>query len=125
MNNGKKECQVIVVNPKRCLNCETCMEICSLIHGSEYIPLTKRIIGSRKRVEIEWAISCDLCLEMKDEFIDPELGKVPQCVDKCPNFAIFISRLEPYGDESRMKTVKRIFNQPIIKTEKDMYDGCI
>lgn len=119
MINDKKEYQVIVINPKKCLDCETCMEICSLVHGSKYIYLTKRIIGFRKRIEIEWAIFCDLCLEMNDEFVDPILGKIPQCVDKCPNFAIFIATLEPYGNESRMETIKRIFNQPIKKMEKN------
>jgi Fe-S-cluster-containing dehydrogenase component len=112
MTNGKKEYQVIIVNPNRCVNCETYMEICSLVHESEYIHLTKRIIGIRKRIEMEWAISCDLCYEMKDEFIDPILGRKPQCVDVCPNNAIFIGTLESYGNESRSDAINRIFKYP-------------
>jgi len=107
MNN---EFQVIVVNPNRCINCETCMEICSFVHETDYIPLIKRIIGVRKRIETEWAISCDLCKGMKEEFIDPMIGKIPQCIDACPHNAIFISIIDSSENESRIDAINRVFN---------------
>jgi Fe-S-cluster-containing dehydrogenase component len=112
MHSIPKEYQVIIMNPNRCVNYETCMEICTLVHESKYFPLTKRIIGMRVRIEMEWVISCDLCSEMKDEFIDRELGRKPQCVDMCPNNAIFIGALESYGNESRSEAINRIFKKP-------------
>ncbi len=106
-----KEYQVIVVNPNRCTDCEACMTICSFVHDTGYVPLKKRIIGKRTRIELEWAISCDLCKGMKDEFVDPEVGKKPQCLCTCPNSALFISTIESYGNESRMEAIKRVFNE--------------
>ncbi len=111
MNSEQKEYHVIVVNPRRCVNCESCMEICSFVHEKDFIPLNKRIIGARIRIELEWAISCDLCRGMKDYFIDPETGKKPQCVDVCPQNAIFVSTLEAYENESRMEAIHRSFSQ--------------
>ena len=112
MSNGKKEYQVIIVNPKRCLDCETCMEICALVHESEYIPLNRRIIGKRIRIEMEWAISCDLCEEMNDDFINFDMEKRPQCIEACPHNAIFISTVESYENESRDEAINRIFKNP-------------
>ncbi len=111
MNNKQKEFQVIVVNPNRCVNCETCMEICSFVHETDYIPLLKRIMGMRERIELEWAITCDLCRGMKEQFVDPELGKKPQCIDVCPHNAIFISILEASENESRIEAMYRVFSQ--------------
>ena len=111
MINKQKEFQVIVVNPDRCVNCETCMEICSFVHETDFTLLTKRIIGTRKRIELEWAIACDLCREMKKQFVDPEIGKKPQCVDVCPHNAIFISIIESFKNESRNEALRRVFKQ--------------
>ena len=111
MNNKKKEFEIIVINPNRCVNCETCMEICSFVHETEYIPLNKKVIGARNRIELELAISCDLCKGMKDQFIDPEVGRKPQCIDVCPHNAIFVSTLEASMNESRMEAIHRCFNQ--------------
>ena len=113
MNTDLKEFQVLIVNPRRCMNCKMCMEICALVHESEYIHLTKRIIGSRKRIELECALFCDLCTEMKEEFIDPNLGGKPQCIEACPNNAIFIGIIESYKNESRREAINRIFNNTI------------
>ena len=109
MSRKQKEYQVIIVNPKRCTNCETCMEICAFIHGNKYVPLNKRIIGMRMRIELEWAISCDMCKGMKEEYINSEVEKTPQCISVCPKNAIFISTLESFGDESRNEAINRVF----------------
>ncbi len=105
-----KEHQVIVVNPDRCVDCESCMTVCSFVHERNYIPLKNKIIGSRKRVELEWAISCDLCKGMKEHFIDNKEGKKPQCIKACPHNAIFITILDSLEGESRMEAIKRIFD---------------
>lgn len=111
MNKWQKEFQVIVVNPDRCVNCETCMEICSFIHETYFTPLNRRIIGTRRRIELEWAIACDLCMGMKEPFIDPEIGKKPQCVDACPKNAIFLGTIDCVENESRNEAIRRVFNQ--------------
>ncbi len=111
MKNKQKEYHLIVVNPERCVSCEACMSICSFIHETEYIPLIKRIIGKRVRIEEEWAISCDLCMGMKEELIDAENGMKPQCIDACLTKAIFISTLESFRDESRMEAISRAFKK--------------
>ncbi|MFX1277203.1 MAG: hypothetical protein ACFFBP_05940 [Promethearchaeota archaeon] len=107
----QEEFQVIVVNPKRCTDCETCMSICSFIHDNVYIPLNKRIIGARKRIELEWAISCDLCKGINENFIDTMKNNEPQCILACPHSAIFLGSVERIGNESRMEAIKRIFFQ--------------
>ena len=111
MINKQKEFQVIVVNPDRCVNCETCMEICSFVHETDFIHLTKKIMGTRMRIELEWAISCDLCAGMKEQFIDIKEGKKPQCIEVCPENAIFTSIIESVGKESRSEAIRRVFNQ--------------
>ena len=105
-----KEFQIIIINPDRCVDCETCMTVCSFVHGRPYIPLKKKIIGKRKRVELEWAISCDLCKGMKEQYIDAKEGKAPQCVKSCPHQAIFVSTLNTLEGESKIEAIKRIFN---------------
>jgi ferredoxin len=109
MSGKQKEYQVIVVNPVRCINCEACMSICSFIHETRYLPLEKRIIGMRVRIELEWAISCDLCSGIKEKFSSIESEKIPQCIGVCLNDAIFISIIEAYEDESRMDAIRRTF----------------
>lgn len=109
-NSSPKEFQIIVINPDRCVDCESCMTVCSFVHERAYIPLKNKIIGKRKRVELEWAISCDLCKGMKEQFIDTNEGKKPQCIKACPHQAIFVSTLNTLEGESRMEAIKRIFN---------------
>ena len=105
-----KEYQIIVITPDRCTNCETCMNICSFVHDSKFIPLEKRIVGIRTRLEREWAIACDLCEHMRVELIEPDSEPQPQCVSACPLFAIFIGTIEAYDNETKSEAMKRIFN---------------
>ncbi|MHA1148792.1 MAG: hypothetical protein ACTSR8_11190 [Promethearchaeota archaeon] len=110
LNLEVKEYQVIAVAPRRCNDCETCMSICALVHESKYIPLEKRIIGGRMRMEPEWAIACDICEGMKEEFVDPKVGREPQCISACPRFAIFITTIEAFKSETRIEAIKREFS---------------
>ena len=105
------EFQVIVVNPKRCSDCESCMTICAFVHDRDYIPLERRVIGTRQRIELEWAISCDLCKGVKEDYLDTGIGKHPQCIPACPHQAIFIGTIDSLENESRIDAIKRVFNQ--------------
>ena len=104
------EFQVIVVNPKRCSDCESCMTICAFVHEKDYIPLERRVVGKRQRIELEWAISCDLCKGAKEQYLDPEIGKQPQCIPSCPHQAMFIGTIDSLENESRIDAIKRVFN---------------
>jgi len=56
------------------------------------------------------AICCDLCENMREEFIDDESGKIePQCILVCPKEAISLKDVEQIGEESRIDAVKRLF----------------
>jgi hypothetical protein len=47
---------------------------------------------------------------MKEEFIDPEVGKrEPQCIALCPKEAISLKSVEQIGEETRIQAVKRLF----------------
>ncbi len=47
---------------------------------------------------------------MKEDFIDPEVGKVePQCIAVCPKEAIDLKNVEQIGEETRIEAVKRLF----------------
>ena len=105
------EFQVIVVNPKRCSDCDSCMTICAFVHDRDYIPLERKAVGTRQRIELEWAILCDLCRSAKEEYLDLEIGKQPQCIPACPHQAIFISTIDSWENESRINAIKRVFNQ--------------
>ena len=85
------------------------MSLCAFVHSAKYIPLEKRVVGRRVRIEPEWAIMCDLCEGMKEEFVDPEIGRTPQCIPTCPHFAVCLSTIEAEDNESRTDAIKRIF----------------
>ena len=105
-----KEYQIISIIPNRCINCDTCMSICSLVHDSKYLSLEQRVIGARTRQEKEFAISCDLCEHIKEEFLDSNTRPQPQCITVCPVQAIFITTIIAYDYESSSEALKRIFN---------------
>jgi Fe-S-cluster-containing dehydrogenase component len=47
---------------------------------------------------------------MKDEFVDPEVGKKePQCIAVCPKEAISLKNVEQIGEETRIEAVRRLF----------------
>ena len=109
-----------MINPRRCTDCETCMSICSFVHGMNYKHLKTRIIGVRKRVELEWALACDLCKGALEEFKKSIESSEPQCISVCPNNAIFLTTIDRINNESRIEAIKRVFSQDqdnIIKAE--------
>ncbi len=117
-----EEIQVIVINPRRCTDCETCMSICSFVHNTNYKHLKTRIIGARKRIELEWALSCDLCKGALEAFKISIESNEPQCISACPNNAIFLATIKRIDDESRIEAIKRVFSQNqdnILKVESN------
>ena len=61
-------------------------------------------------LETQKALVCDLCENMKDEFIDEGTGiKEPQCILVCPKEAISLKNVEQIGEETRIDAVKRLF----------------
>ncbi|KKL93826.1 hypothetical protein LCGC14_1870810 [marine sediment metagenome] len=65
------------------------------------------------------AITCDLCVSMKEEFIDEESGKIePQCILVCPKEAISLKDVEQIGEEKQIDAVKRLFTD-ILKESED------
>ncbi|MFW9989681.1 MAG: hypothetical protein ACFFC3_13580 [Candidatus Odinarchaeota archaeon] len=109
-NKKHKLYSVIIVNADKCTYCESCMSICSFVHGTKYIPLERRIIGKRIRNEIEWGIKCDLCIGMKEEFVDFKIGKTPQCESVCSSNAISFGSIKAQKNETRLEALKRVFS---------------
>jgi Fe-S-cluster-containing dehydrogenase component len=87
----------ILLIEEKCDGCAYCIRAC------EYGVITLHLDNQK-------AITCDLCEEMKDEFIDPEVGaKEPQCIVVCPKEAISLKNVEQIGEETRIEAVKRLF----------------
>lgn len=86
----------IVIDEDRCTGCGFCIRACP------FGVITMHL-------ESKCAIACDLCENMKDEFIDPEVGKKePQCIVWCPKEAISLKTVEQIGEESRTAAVRRL-----------------
>ncbi len=95
----------IVVDDDKCNGCGFCVRACDFGVMSLNIDTMK-------------AITCDLCEDMKDEFIDPEVGKKePQCIAVCPKEAISLKNVEQIGEETRIDAVKRLFGDQIKDAE--------
>jgi formate dehydrogenase iron-sulfur subunit len=87
----------IIVESDKCNGCAFCVRACDF----GVISLN---INDQK------ALVCDLCDNMRDEFIDPEVGKKePQCIAVCPKEAISLKNVEQIGEETRIEAVKRLF----------------
>jgi len=51
---------------------------------------------------------------MKEEFIDPEVGKKePQCIAVCPKEAISLKNVVQIGEETRIEAARRLFHEVI------------
>ena len=93
----KAEDGSIVVDDDKCNGCAYCIRACEFGVMSLHMATQK-------------AITCDLCLSMKEEFIDEASGKIePQCILVCPKEAISLKDVEQIGEETRIDAVKRLF----------------
>jgi len=87
----------IIVDDEKCNGCAFCIRACDFGVINLHIDSQKALI-------------CDLCESMKEDFIDPEVGKVePQCIAVCPKEAIDLKNVEQIGEETRIEAVKRLF----------------
>ncbi|TFG21523.1 MAG: 4Fe-4S dicluster domain-containing protein [Promethearchaeota archaeon] len=91
----------ILVDDDKCNGCGFCIRGCDFGVISFHMETQKALI-------------CDLCEGMKEEFIDPEVGKrEPQCIAVCPKEAISLKDVEQIGEETRIDAVKRLFGEII------------
>jgi Fe-S-cluster-containing dehydrogenase component len=95
----KNEGGSIIVDSDKCNGCGFCIRACDFGVISLHLNTQKALV-------------CDLCESMKDEFIDPAVGKKePQCIVVCPKECISLKSVEQIGQESRIDAVKRLFGQ--------------
>lgn len=93
----------IVVDDEKCTGCGFCVRACDFGVISLHL-------------ENQKALVCDLCEGMKEEFIDPEVGKKePQCIDLCPKEAISLKTVEQIGEGTRIDAVRRLFAEELEK----------
>jgi formate dehydrogenase iron-sulfur subunit len=87
----------IIVDDDKCNGCAYCIRACDF-----------GVINLH--IETQNALICDLCDGMKEDFIDPEVGKTePQCIAVCPKEAIALKNVEQIGEETRIDAVRRLF----------------
>ena len=77
--NEKKKFQILVTDPARCVGCEVCESVCSMVHDGEFNPINSRI--NRVRIEpiINSAFNCSSC-------------NTPDCVKVCKPKALTKSK---------------------------------
>jgi len=86
----------IIVDDDKCNGCGYCCRAC------EFGAMTMHVITQK-------ALTCDLCENMKEEFVEEGGKKEPQCIVVCPKEAITLKNVEQIGEESRIDAVKRLF----------------
>ena len=95
----------IIIDNDKCNGCGFCIRACDF-------GVISLQLDSQK------AITCDLCEGMKEEFIDPEVGKKePQCISVCPKEAISLKNVVQIGEETRIEAAKRLFAELIEETK--------
>lgn len=62
--------KILVVDPKRCVGCEICESVCSMVHDGEFNPLNSRINRIRIEPIINSAFNCSSC-------------RNPECIEAC------------------------------------------
>lgn len=68
--NIKPKIKFLVVDPVKCVGCEICESVCSMVHDNEFNPLNSRINRVRIEPVINTAINCQTCPK-------------PYCIDAC------------------------------------------
>jgi Fe-S-cluster-containing dehydrogenase component len=87
----------IIVDNDKCNGCAYCIRACDFGVINLHIDSQKALI-------------CDLCDGMKEDFIDPEVGRTePQCIAVCPKEAISLKNVEQIGEETRLDAIRRLF----------------
>ena len=88
----------ISVDEDKCNGCGFCVRACDFGVMTLHLSTMK-------------ALTCDLCESMKEEFIDPEIGKKePQCIAVCPKEAISLKNVVQIGESTRIEAAKKLFS---------------
>ena len=95
----------IVVDEDKCNGCGFCVRACDFGVMSLHLDTMK-------------ALTCDLCEGMKEDFIDPEVGKKePQCIAVCPKEAIALKNVVQIGEGTRIEAAKKLFADLLVDTQ--------
>ncbi len=88
----------ILCDDDKCNGCGFCVRACDFGVMTLHIATQKALV-------------CDLCEDMKEDYIDPEVGKKePQCIAVCPKEAISLKNVVQIGEETRMDAAKKLFS---------------
>jgi carbon-monoxide dehydrogenase iron sulfur subunit len=91
---GKKMHKILVIDPRRCVGCEICESVCSMVHDKEFNPLNSRIQRVRIEPIINNAMNCQSCFD-------------PDCVKSC-----------------QLNALSKDSDSGIIKVDPNKCDGC-
>ena len=95
----------ILVDDDKCNGCAFCVRACDF--GVMGLHLTT-----------QKALVCDLCENMKEDYIDETSGKKePQCILVCPKEAISLKNVVQIGEETRIEAARRLFKDIIDEYE--------
>lgn len=95
----------IVVDEDKCNGCGFCVRACDFGVMSLHLDTMK-------------ALTCDLCEGMKEDFIDPEVGKKePQCIAVCPKEAIALKNVVQIAEGTRIEAAKKLFATLLEETQ--------
>lgn len=95
----------IVVDEDKCNGCGFCVRACDFGVMSLHLDTMK-------------ALTCDLCEGMKEDFIDPEVGKKePQCIAVCPKEAIALKNVVQIAEGTRIEAAKKLFADLLEQTQ--------
>jgi len=95
----------IVVDEDKCNGCGFCVRACDFGVMSLHLDTMK-------------ALTCDLCEGMKEDFIDPEVGKKePQCIAVCPKEAISLKNVVQISEGTRIEAAKKLFADLLEETQ--------
>jgi Fe-S-cluster-containing dehydrogenase component len=68
--NNEPKMKILAIDHRRCVGCEICESVCSMVHDTEFNPLNARIMRVRIEPFINNAVNCLKC-------------KDPACVSAC------------------------------------------
>lgn len=101
---GKKTYKILAIDDRRCVGCEICESVCSMVHDNEFNPINSRIQRIRIEPVINNAMNCQKCHD-PDCMKGCQLGAITQDSDtgvieidytKCDGCAACV-RACPYG----------------------------
>jgi Fe-S-cluster-containing dehydrogenase component len=103
-NAGKRMHKILAVDPRRCVGCEICESVCSMVHDNEFNPINSRIQRVRIEPVVNNAMNCQICYEpdcvkgcqIRALSKDADTGRINIDYNKCDGCAACV-RACPYG----------------------------